>query len=344
VNGQAQSDGGIVCDLSALDQVGEIGADRVTVGAGARWSTVLTATTAAGLSPPVLTDYLELTVGGTLSAGGIGGASHLHGPQCDHVLEADVIDTATGDLVTCSPRRSPDRFFAAIAGNGRGGIITQATLPLIPAPQRARLYTVPYPGPGRLIAGQLAVARERRFGYLEGQIAAADGPGWACFLQAAYFYSGAQPDDAALLGVLGCDAHVAEAEDVSYLEFCHRLDAGLRERIAAGDWYSPHPWLSVFLPAAAAGPYVSGALTSLTPAQVGPIPMLLYPLRRGTVPARGLRTPDSGGDGLFYSFSILRTVPDDPLTIAAALDHNQQLAREARDAGGTVYPGVSAAG
>jgi FAD/FMN-containing dehydrogenase len=44
----------------------------VTVEAGARWSEVLRATLAQGKTPPVLTGYLELSVGGTLIAGGVG--------------------------------------------------------------------------------------------------------------------------------------------------------------------------------------------------------------------------------------------------------------------------------
>jgi hypothetical protein len=78
------------------------------------------------------------------------------------------------------------------------------------------------------------------------------------------------------------------------------------------------------------------AMASLTRAAVGPVPMLLYPLCRGRVPAPGLPTP--AGSGMFFSFSILRTVRDDPALIAGALDHNRELARTAAGAGGTIYP------
>src|SRR5437588_9356342 len=83
------------------------------------------------LTPPVLTDYLELTVGGTLSAGGIGGTSHRHGPQVDHVRELEVV-TGTGEIVTCSPASNTAVFSGALAGYGQAGIITRATIPLIP--------------------------------------------------------------------------------------------------------------------------------------------------------------------------------------------------------------------
>jgi hypothetical protein len=66
--------------------------------------------------------------------------------------------------------------------------------------------------------------------------------------------------------------------------------------------------------------------------------MLLYPLRRGPVPAPGLATPSGDADGLFWSFSILRTVADDADAITAALAENAELAQAAVAAGGTVYP------
>jgi FAD/FMN-containing dehydrogenase len=53
----------------------------VVVDAGAKWSEVLAATLPQGLTPPVLTDYLELSVGGTLVVGGIGGTTSRYGMQ-----------------------------------------------------------------------------------------------------------------------------------------------------------------------------------------------------------------------------------------------------------------------
>ncbi|WP_041836784.1 FAD-binding protein [Actinosynnema mirum] len=74
--GQAQSEGGVVLDMTGFD-------------------TALR----HGRTPPVLTDYLGLSVGGTLSVGGHGGASHQHGAQTDTVLELDVL-TPNGSRTT----------------------------------------------------------------------------------------------------------------------------------------------------------------------------------------------------------------------------------------------------
>ena len=61
------------------------------VDAGATWSTVVDATLPYGRTPPVLTPYLELSVGGTLAVGGMGGTTSRHGMQTDNVLAMSVL-------------------------------------------------------------------------------------------------------------------------------------------------------------------------------------------------------------------------------------------------------------
>ncbi len=344
VAGQAQCDGGIVCDLARLDQVGPVERDRVSVGAGARWGSVLSTVLQHGLTPPVLTDYLGLSVGGTLSAGGIGGASHQYGPQVDHVRELEIV-TSDGQIVTCSPTRHRDLLSAVLGGQGRSGIITKAMIPLVPAPQRARVFKIRVPSLATFIACQRRLARERRFGYLEGQVIAGETGGWDYMLELAAFYSGNAPDDKALLDGLRLSpaAVEVEVEDVGYEKFCQRMLPGVRLLAATGDWYRAHPWFSVFLPADAAGEFVAETLASLAPASVGPLPMLLYPLRRGPIPSPLMATPEADEDGLFYSFSVLWTVPTTAEAIVAAVEFNRERTRAAVAAGGTVYS-ISAIG
>lgn len=55
------------------------------------WIEVLNKTLELGLTPVSWTDYLYLTVGGTLSNGGISGQASRYGPQISNVLELDVI-------------------------------------------------------------------------------------------------------------------------------------------------------------------------------------------------------------------------------------------------------------
>jgi cytokinin dehydrogenase len=98
--GQALAPGGVVVDMSSLGRghraprinVYAAGAEPfVDVGGEQLWIEVLRATLQHGLAPRVWTDYLRLTVGGTLSNAGIGGQAFRHGPQIANVHELDVV-------------------------------------------------------------------------------------------------------------------------------------------------------------------------------------------------------------------------------------------------------------
>jgi DMATS type aromatic prenyltransferase len=72
--GQSQvPEGGLAIDLSALAEIRRVGTDRVAVGAGATWKEVIDATRVWRRAPPVLTAFQGLSVGGTLSVGGVSG-------------------------------------------------------------------------------------------------------------------------------------------------------------------------------------------------------------------------------------------------------------------------------
>src|SRR5918992_1039110 len=118
----SQADAGVVIDMSTLNQIHSITPDRAVVDAGVVWRDLLLVTTPAGLTPPVLTDYTRLTVGGTLSVGGVSGRSYRHGAQVDNVLELQVV-TGEGQLLTCSATENQRLFEAALAGLGLCAVI-----------------------------------------------------------------------------------------------------------------------------------------------------------------------------------------------------------------------------
>ena len=176
VYGRAQARDGFVIDMTQMRAIHEVENDRVVVGAGAKWSEVLAATLPRGLTLPVLTDYLELSVGGTLVVGGIGGTTSRYGMQSDNVLELDVV-TGRGQKITCSPLSNADLFETVRAGLGQVGVITRATLKLIPAPEKARRYVLIYPDLRTLLADERLLAAENRFDAVQGSIVPAP-TGW----------------------------------------------------------------------------------------------------------------------------------------------------------------------
>ena len=143
IYGRALTKDGVVIDMGAISKIHHIQPDRIVVDAGATWKAVLEATLAQGLTPPVLTNYLGLSVGGTLVIGGIGAMSSRHGMQTDHVSECDVV-TGDGRELTCSATSNPDLFDAVRGGLAQCGIVIRATLSLVRAPKRVRRYQLFY--------------------------------------------------------------------------------------------------------------------------------------------------------------------------------------------------------
>ncbi|RRT42675.1 hypothetical protein B296_00053792 [Ensete ventricosum] len=125
VRGQALARDAVVVDMGALrgDGQGRIrvcgeGCRPSYVDAGGEqlWIDVLRETMKHGLAPRSWTDYLYLTVGGTLSNAGISGQTFLYGPQISNVYELDVI-TGTNH----SSSASPDHPLPVLCSPGRSG-------------------------------------------------------------------------------------------------------------------------------------------------------------------------------------------------------------------------------
>lgn len=93
--GQAQAPQGLVINMESLAglemQVHKGNSPYVDAPAGELWINVLHECLKHGLAPKSWTDYLHLTVGGTLSNAGISGQAFRHGPQISNVHQLEVI-------------------------------------------------------------------------------------------------------------------------------------------------------------------------------------------------------------------------------------------------------------
>ncbi|MER5548536.1 FAD-binding protein [Streptomyces sp. NPDC002589] len=335
--GQGQAGGGIVLDLRALHRVGPVTDGQVTVQAGALWRDVLAATLPYGRTPPVLTDYLGASVGGVLSAGGLGGAGHRHGLVADQVLELEVV-TGAGEHRVCSPDRDPELFHAVLAGLGQCAVIVSATLRLVPAPDRVRRHCLYYTDLTRYLADQRRLAEEQRFAYLEGQARPAGEQGWQYMIEAVAPHTGSHPpDDAALLGGLAHDPAATETEDLGYGEFAQRVDTDEEVLRATGEWLHPHPWLNLLLPQDSAESVVRAVLADPAFADLRDTGLvLLYPLLSDRLRAPFFRRPSGQ---VLYLFALLRTAPPESPEAAAAMVAANRAAYElARDQGAVAYP------
>ncbi|WP_405775139.1 FAD-binding protein [Streptomyces sp. NBC_01538] len=338
VYGQSQAEGGYVVDLGALDEVRCAPTARtLTAGAGARWSEVVRAALAQGLTPPVLPDHLGGSVGGLLSTGGLGGSSHRYGLVADHVRELDVV-TGAGELVTCSRERHPDLFDAVLAGLGQCALIVRATLDLVPAPALVRRFRLYHHSPGTFFADQRSLARDDRFSHVCGQARPALGGAWDYMIEAVAPHTGELPGDEPLLtGDLEHDRDTEEIETLSYEEFLRRMDRDERILRTTGEWQRPHPWLTLLLPEEAAPGFVPTVLADHAQSGLRACGVVqLRPLTSRALRAPLLRRPRGE---LLCLLSLMRTAPPGaPDNVREAVAANRALYERARELGGVLYP------
>ncbi len=333
--GEAQVECGIVVDSRGLDEIEEVAPGYAVVEAGVKWSALVDAAFAQGLTPPVLTDYLELAVGGTLSVGGIGGSMQHHGTQADNVLELEVV-TGAGERLTCSAWQRPVLFRAALAGLGQVAMIVKAKVRLVPAESSARVYLLFYDDLPTYLSDQEQLMGDGRFHYLEGQaVPNAAGDGWRYMIEAAAYYTAPNlPNDALLLAGLSDDVASRLISDPSYLEFAFRLAPLVAQLQALGIWDFPHPWLSLWVPASQAAAYLQPVFDSLTLEDTGQGPVLLYPVQRNKVQTPLFRLPN---EPVAYAFNILKTAAPVPGVVDAMVAHNTALYEQLKAVGGTRY-------
>lgn len=333
--GQSQVDAGVVIDSSTLATIHAIHSDRAIVDAGVTWATLVSAAAESNATPPVLTDYLDLAVGGTLSVGGIGGGIHLHGAQVDNVLELDVV-TGRGDLITCSHCIHPDLFNAVLAGQGQCALVVRATVRLVPLRPRAQVFHLFYDDIATYTNDQTRLVMNGRFDYLEGQVVPhPSGTGWRYLLEAAVYYTPPDaPDPSVLLAGLHDDRPSMQTFTTTYLDWAFRLRPVVEFLKSIGVWNLPHPWYSVFVPASAANDYVGSVMAELTTEDTGQGPVLFYPVRTDLLRRPLFRMPR---ERIAFAFNILRNAPPDPAVIDAMLRHNRALYDQLVSVGGTRY-------
>jgi len=324
-SGQSLIQDGLLLDLAGLNRIGPVEGDSVWVEAGTVWGDLVDYLLPRGLVPPVLTNNLAVTIGGTLSMAGLGVASHRFGTQADNVELLEVV-TGAGDLVVCSKNENRDLFDAVRCGVGQFGVITKAKLKLRRYSPNVRTFYLLYDNLESLMSDQTRVLSDQRFDFVEGwaspcvqglrtlggmRIPFAE---WFYPVQLSVEYADSAPSES-LLGDLKFYRSVY-LEDSSLAAFFRRMEPVFQLWRESGSWNLPHPWMEVVLPWEGAGQYIQGVLKSFPPNLIAGGHVLLWPCR-GNVSEAPMFVHPPGE--FVMGFGILPAVPRHLLRMAFSL-------------------------
>ena len=342
-SGQSLS-GGIVLDMKSLNKVIRLDEDRLTVTcqAGITWRTLLEELAPYHLSPPVLTNNLDVTAGGTLSTGGLGVSSWRYGTQADHCLELEVV-TGLGENLRCSPSTNLPLFNAVRGGCGQFGVITEAKLQLRRHKPRFRSFYLLYETLGTLLGDLERLMADERFEYLEswcvplpmgfkevsGQRQAF--AQWFYPLHVTVEIEGEPPQAGVMLEGLKFYKHV-HTEDGDIQAFFARLDPLFALWKRAGFWDYAHPWMECILPWETTEFYVGQVLSQMQPQMIAGGHILLWPAQGKATSLPLFMRPKSR---LAMGFGILPAVPS--RFLQDALPRLQQASLTSMMVGGKRY-------
>ncbi|MER8070421.1 FAD-binding protein [Streptomyces sp. NPDC094034] len=320
--GQAAVPGGISIDSRGLSKIVGIGANTAVVEAGVTWHQLTEAALTKGKMPPAMPDYMHLSIGGTISVGGIGGTVGKYGLAVDTIESIDIV-TGAGQLLTASPSVRPDLFNAALAGGGQVGIIVRATVKIVPPKERVVVFNLVYNDAATYLADAEKVLAEGRFEVQAGELQRRpDDSGWRYKMELGATYTGTAPARDPLIAGLRDVRAEAVIDDMAFLDYVYRFDAYVEYYKEADYWDQPKPWLSLFLPAAKVKQFLQIVEADLTANDLGIGFVLTYPYRTSKLKRPMAVQPN---DSVGYLFDLLRFPHPGEPDIAGMLEQNRRL-------------------
>ncbi len=131
-------------DISDLNHILNIDKTNLTalVEPNVPMDKLIDATLSHGLMPPVVTEFPGITVGGAFQGGAIESGSFKWGAFSQNVTSIEMI-VGNGKLLQASPTQHADLLYGAAGSYGSLGLLTAATIALIPAKKYVTITTIP---------------------------------------------------------------------------------------------------------------------------------------------------------------------------------------------------------
>lgn len=353
--GQSQVQGGLVIDMTSLNRLHhvDLGAHRFVADAGIEWGTIIAALVPLGWVPAVVTDWLHLTLGGTIVAGGVGAQSFKHGIQADLIEQMTVV-TGEGEIVSCSATENPELFDAMRGGLGQYGIVVRATMRVVQAPRRVTLDHLVFDD---LEAFTADIERLSACPSVDGLLSHAVG-------NTIELLSHSTAHDFRAQGLTASPARGKWVYDLEVLRY-HDLETdapgplpdGLRDVPAlrlSRTWdfkeylsrvppiverdqregSAPHPELTLFLPHSRFPEFMATVMRETEVEDMGGGPVLIIPLDRASIHAPYFRVPE---EPRCWLVGLMRAAKSQAL-LAALTEKNVEIYRRAVEIGGFRYP------
>jgi decaprenylphospho-beta-D-ribofuranose 2-oxidase len=129
----AQNAGGSVLDMTGLSRILaiDLASGTVTAESGVSLHQLMAVMLPLGWFVPVTPGTRHVTVGGAIGSDIHGKNHHVSGGFCRHVSSFDLL-TADGAVRTVTREGEPDLFHATTGGMGLTGVVTAATLRMLP--------------------------------------------------------------------------------------------------------------------------------------------------------------------------------------------------------------------
>jgi hypothetical protein len=336
VYGQSQVKAGVIIDLKNLNIPLHFDSEdysSVVVPVHKTWSDVIEFTKQQNKTVPVTIDNLDLTVGGTLSFGAVGGPSYKWGSGSDNVTSLNVV-TLNGHLHVCSKAENRELFDAVLCGIGQYGIIVSAQIPLLAAKKLVSMHLLVYDNPTRFLEAQRSLYDSKIVDHLKGFVRK-NNDKWEYVVEAASYYD--DHEDSRVIETLAILSPGEQStQTMPYWDFSHMVTGFVKLLRDNGKLNGPKPWYNLFVPEHDIERQLSKVLdtTYLT----GSEPIIVYPMNSKHFNQPLFMKPSSEVFyllGVLYNTSFSATM-DFPYE--EVLEHNKKLYLEAKKEGSCRYP------